>query len=628
MLAYVATKGQFLQDAPQIDEIVREAVELTLGIHISRSSSEYQSWRNSLGNAMYHVINSSRIPPDSGIAIEYRLHGRQQRIDFIVSGKDKSGVSQIVLVELKQWTSVTSSSLDDHVRTFLGGNVRDVTHPSYQAWSYSRLLKDFYEVVTDEPIEINPCAYLHNCLDGSAMKTISTANLLTHAPLFLQKDRDELQQFLEEKIDIGDKSEVIRRMEESRIRPSKQLVDVLASLLEGNEEFTLIDEQKTAYETIRERVKSVLTGEHLVLLIKGGPGTGKSVIAVNALVSLMGTGLNVRYVTKNAAPRAVYQEKLRGRMSNASLSNLFMSSDNFHTLDRDSYDVLLVDEAHRLVEKSGFYKNLGDNQIGELIRASRVSVFFCDESQLVTWRDIGTLDEIRFWGQHEGAPVEELELSAQFRCAGSSEYLTWLDSALGISGDTLPDMSTCEYDIRFVASPSELRDMIIDLNESNNQSRLLAGYCWQWISKNDATKFDITFPDTDFKMKWNLTSDGSSWMIAPNSVNEVGCIHTCQGLEGDYMGVIIGPDLEVEDGQLVSKPENRAKHDKSLLGFKSALKDRVPGTAERADRLIRNTYRTLMTRGMKGTFIFCTDAKVAELLRTSLEATGYRGMTS
>ena len=627
MLAYVATKGQFLQDAPEIEEIVRSAVEHSLGIHISQSSPEFQSWRNSLGNAMYHVINSSRIPSNSGIAIEYRLHGRQQRIDFIVSGKNDSGISQIVLIELKQWTTVTSSLLDDHVKTFLGGNVRDVLHPSYQVWSYSRLLQDFYEVVTEDPIAIDSCAYLHNCLDGTAMKTSLATKMLFQAPIFLHADRSELQQFIEERIRTGDSSEVIRRVEASSIRPSKQLVDVLASLLEGNEEFVLIDEQKTAFETIRERVSSVLPGERLTLIVKGGPGTGKSVIAVNALVALLDAGFNVRYVTKNAAPRAVYQEKLRGHMSNASVSNLFMSSDSFHTLDRDSYDVLLVDEAHRLVEKSGFYKNLGDNQIGELIRASRVSVFFTDESQLVTWRDIGTLDEIRSWAQIEKAPIEELQLDAQFRCAGSGEYLTWLDSTLGISDDALPDMSTCEYDIRIVDSPTELRDMIVDLNKSNNRSRLLAGYCWQWISKNDATKYDIAFPGTDFKMRWNLTSDGSSWIIAPNSVHEVGCIHTCQGLEGDYMGVIVGPDLEVEDGLLVSKPENRAKHDKSLQGYKSALKVGVPGTAERADRLIRNTYRTLMTRGMKGTFIFCTDVKVAELLRKSLEASGYRSLS-
>jgi DUF2075 family protein len=186
-------------------------------------------------------------------------------------------------------------------------------------------------------------------------------------------------------------------------------------------------------------------------------------------------------------------------------------------------------------------------------------------------------------------------------------------------------MSTCEYDIRILDSASELRNEIVELNQTNNHSRLLAGYCWQWISKNDSTQFDIVFPGTDFAMKWNLTSDGSGWMIAPHSINEVGCIHTCQGLEGDYMGVIIGQDLQVENGVLMSKPEHRAKYDTSLQGFKRAMKDRIPGTQERADRLIRNTYRTLMTRGMKGTFVYCTDERVAQHLRDSLDRVGYRG---
>ena len=357
---------------------------------------------------MFHVINASNLPSDTGIAIEYRLHGRQQRIDFIVSGRNRSGLSQLVLIELKQWTDVTSSPLEDHVRTYLGGAVRDVSHPSYQSWSYSRLLQDFYEVVAQDPIEVAPCAYLHNCLDGLALKSSLSAELRKRAPLFLHNEREDLQHFIEERIDSGDAAAVVRRIEGSRIRPSKQLVEVLGSMLEGNEEFVMIDEQKTAYETIRERVKSVLPGERLVLIIKGGPGTGKSIIAVNALVSLLDAGLNVRYVTKNAAPRAVYQAKLRGRMSTVAISNLFMSSDSFHSLVPDSYDALLVDEAHRLVEKSGFYRNLGVNQIKEIVQSARVTVFFSDESQLVTWRDIGTLDEIRSWAKQNDAPVEEL----------------------------------------------------------------------------------------------------------------------------------------------------------------------------------------------------------------------------
>ncbi|MDH2904393.1 MAG: DUF2075 domain-containing protein [Actinomycetota bacterium] len=623
MLAYVATKDQFLQDAPVIEELVRDKVQSELAINISRNSSEFLSWRNSLGNAMYHVIHSSGLPSNAGIAIEYRLHGRQQRIDFIVSGKNKEGLSQLVLIELKQWTDVATSPLADHVRTYLGGANRDVNHPSYQSWSYSRLLQDFYEVVTDDPIEVASCAYLHNCLDGTALRTSDSDELLSRAPLFLRNERDELQNFLAEHIEEGDHAEVVRRIEESRIRPSKQLVEMLGSMLEGNEEFVLIDDQKTAYETIRARVKSVLPGERLALIVKGGPGTGKSVIAVNALVSLLDDGLNVRYVTKNAAPRAVYQSKLKGRRSNASVANLFISSDSFHALEPDSFDVLLVDEAHRLVEKSGFYRNLGENQIKEIIRSARVSVFFTDESQLVTWRDIGTLDEIRSWAGAAGAPVEELQLSAQFRCAGSDEYLKWLDSTLRLSSDEAPDLSACEYDIRIFDSPEELRDTIFELNKSNNKSRLLAGYCWQWVSRNDASKFDINFEDTDFAMKWNLTSDGSNWMISPNSIHEVGCIHTCQGLEGDYMGVIIGPDLVVNNGLLVGNPQGRAKHDKSLQGIKqSSIRD-TEATVEKADRLIRNTYRTMMTRGMKGSFIYCTDPSVTSVFRISLLGAGY-----
>jgi len=547
VLAYLATTDQFLQDAPDIEEIVREAVAAHLGIHISRASSEYQSWRNSLGNAMYHVIHDADLPSTAGVAIEYRLHGRQQRIDFIVSGKDKNGESQLVLIELKQWSEVLPSPLDDHVRTFLGGSIRDVRHPSYQSWSYARLLEDFYTVVNEDPISVASCAYLHNCLSGSALRDDAESELLERAPVFLANERAELQDYLEERVKYGDDAAVIRRIEQSRIRPSKQLIEVLGSMLEGNEEFVLIDEQKTAFETIRERVRSVVPGERMVLIIKGGPGTGKSVIAINALVSLLAAGFNVRYVTKNAAPRAVFKERLKGRKSGGSLSNLFVSSDSFHGIEPDSFDVLLVDEAHRLVEKSGFYKNLGENQIGEIVASSPVTVFFADESQLVTWRDIGTLEEIRSWASRGGASIEEFELEAQFRCAGSTEYLNWLDTTLGIAGGESADMSSCEYEFRIVNSPSQLRDLIFERNESNNRSRLLAGYCWEWVSRNDSQASDIEFAGTDFAMKWNLASDGSGWLIAPHSVREVGCIHTCQGLEGDYMGVIIGPDLTVRD---------------------------------------------------------------------------------
>lgn len=616
MLAYVATKRDFLQDAPSIGEIVRQSVEDKLGIRIRPESSEYRSWTNSLGNAMFHVMNSADIPSDAGVAIEYRLHGRQQRIDFMVSGVDATNSAQLILVELKQWDSVESSNLSEHVRTYLNGGLRDVPHPSYQSWSYSRLLQDFYEYVVTNPIAVSPTVYLHNLLSTGVVKDKQFSMLLGRAPVFGSGEGTLLRDFICSRITHGDAADVIRRVEASPVHASKQLVEALESMLRGNEEFVLIDEQKTAYEQILTLIRDIEKDQRAAILIKGGPGTGKSVIAVNALVAALKQQLNARYVTKNAAPRAVYQAKLKGKRLEVATNNLFVSSDSFHAVPQNTFDVLLVDEAHRLVEKSGFYRNLGSNQIREIIEASRINVFFADESQLVTWRDIGTLDNIRAAAKGAGVDVVEMELTAQFRCAGSTDYLNWLDHTLGLGGEANASLANSEFQVEIFDSPSKLRDFIFDKNSVNNKSRLLAGYCWDWVSKKDSSRFDIEFPETDFAMKWNLTSDGSEWMIKPTSVNEVGCIHTCQGLEGDFVGVILGDDLELVNGVLRGNPFNRSKGDKSMDGFKKAYAADPESAMLKADLLIKNTYRTLMTRGMLGVGIYCTNPEVSDYLQS------------
>ena len=619
MLAYLATKEQFLSDAAGIEDVIRDAVHDQLGLTIQKDSSEYKSWQNSLGNAMFHVLNSPSIPNDMGVAIEYRLKGRRQRIDVMLSGFDATGARSVAVIELKQWSTILASDLPDHVLTWVGHGDQDLPHPSYQAWSYSRLLSDFYEVVTSEPIVMSPCAYVHNCVDDSVLRGSAMSDLMSRAPVFIKGEHLDLQRFIIDAVPKGDGGEGLRRIDESAIAPSKQLVEVLNSMLQGHEEFVLIDEQKTAFESIMEFVSSVPVGQRQSLIVQGGPGTGKSVIAINALVKLLGKGLNVRYVTKNAAPRGVYKAKLQKRSKKADISSLFVSSDAFYEVEKDSYDVLLVDEAHRLVKNSGLYGNLGDNQVAEIIQAARVSVFFVDESQRVTWRDIGTMDEIAGWASLLDSPLDIQSLSAQFRCAGSDEYLRWIDSALQLQNHPVVDLTATDYDIRVVDSPSELRDLIFERNKVNNTSRLLAGYCWDWVSKKDPSAPDIVFPGTDFSMQWNLTKDGSTWMISPKSVNEVGCIHTCQGLEGDYMGVIIGDDLIVRGGEVLTNPDARAKTDRSLRGWKSALKADRDSTLSKTDGLIRNTYRTLLTRGMKGTYIYCSDPETREFFKRELE---------
>ena len=619
MLAYLATKDQFLRDAPTIADEIQSAVRNQLGIKIGTASSEYQSWQNSLGNAMFHVLNSPMVPGNAGVAVEYRLQGRRERIDMMISGYGPSGSETIAIVELKQWATVQPSLLTDHVVTWLGGANRDERHPSYQAWSYSTLMENFYEVVEADPIVMTPCAYVHNSVDFGVLRDSKMGELLNRAPVFLKGEFEQLRAFLAENLSRGDEGATLRKLDASIIKPSKKLTDALQSMLDGNDEFVLIDEQKTAFETILEAVRSVPKGAHKSIIVKGGPGTGKSVIAINAMARLLGDGMNVRYVTKNGAPRAVYKQRLQKHSKKAEVSNLFMSSDSFYDVARDSYDVLLVDEAHRLVKNSGPFRNLGDNQIAEVIAATRVSVFFIDDSQQVTWRDIGSTTSIADWAGILGTPIESMELNAQFRCAGSNAYLEWVDEVLQITSGTPVDLSATDYEVSMAPTPSALRDEVAQRAAEGATSRLLAGYCWDWVSKRRPAEFDIVFPGTDFSMRWNLTKDGQAWIDAPTGGNEVGCIHTCQGLEGGFMGVIIGNDLLVRNGKVMTNPAARAKTDQSLRGWKAAVKKDPEGTLAKADVLIRNTYRALLTRGMSGTMIYCTDSETHEYFQAAID---------
>jgi DUF2075 family protein len=286
---------------------------------------------------------------------------------------------------------------------------------------------------------------------------------------------------------------------------------------------------------------------------------------------------------------------------------MFRGSGQFLNVPGNTFDALVVDEAHRLNEKSGLYSNLGENQIKEIIHAAKCSIFFIDEDQRIHVNDIGTCEEIKKWADLAGAETLELELSSQFRCNGSNGYLAWLDSALQIRETANPTSDGIKYDFKLFDDPNELRFEIVEKNKVNNRSRLVAGYCWEWPSKKNPDHYDVIIPEFDFRMQWNLTTDGSLWIIGPDSINEIRCIQTCQGLEVDYIGVIVGPDLIVRDGKIVCIPSARARSDMSIYGFKRLLEKNPVKARERLDAIIKNTYRTLMTRGMKGCYVYFAD---------------------
>ena len=610
MLAYLATKDQFLLDAPTIEDKVKNAVKRKLGHNVG--DAEYASWRNSLGNAMYHAMNTSEIPGDAGVAIEYRINGRAFRIDFMLSGKNASGEESLVIIELKQWTTVEFSKLSEHVYTFLGGGLRDTPHPSYQAWSYLSHLKMYNEYIYETHVSVNACAYLHNCDDSTVMNASRYEERLREVPVFIKGQGPELRSMISANIKEGTGTALLERIDAAVIRPSQQLADSVGSMLRGREEFILLDEQKTVLEKIVKASNDSLTGQKRVLIINGGPGTGKSVISINALARLTGQRLNARYVTPNAAPRAVFEAKLKKIFGKADIRSLFSGSGSFTETSAGSFDTLIVDEAHRLKMKSGMFKNLGENQVKEIIKSAHTSVFFIDEAQKVTWSDVGEISMIEEQAGLAGALVERLELTSQFRCGGSDDYMAWLDEVLGVHADTANYFSRDKFDFQIFDSPVELHNVIREKNRINNKSRVVAGYCWDWISKNKAELSDIRIDEFGYKATWNLTSDGSEWIISPKSVEEVGCIHTCQGLEVDYIGVIIGKDLIAIDGVLVTDPSARAKTDKSLAGYKKDLKEDPISAQIKADEIIRNTYRTLMSRGMKGCYVYFVDPATAE----------------
>jgi hypothetical protein len=614
MIVYLETKNRFRDDilTNRIDEKILAAFRRALGSRVGES--EMMAWKNSLP-FMSLILEDAEIPTDVGVAIEFRIPNTAKRIDFILTGTRADGQRVAVIIELKQWEEVERCSMDAIVRTKFKGRDCETNHPSYQAWSYATYIQDFNETVRTEPIHLSPCAYLHNCELDSVINHAHYAEHTRLAPAFLKDDAHKLRKFIKSHVRYGDKGETMYRILEGKIRPSKNLADHLASLLKGNREFYMLDDQKVVYEKARHLALISSPENKNVLIVKGGPGTGKSVVAINLLVDLTKHDQLVQYVTKNSAPREVFQSKLANTMKKSRIANMFVGSGTFTETEANYFHTLIVDEAHRLNEKSGLLSNKGENQIKEIIHSAVFSIFFLDEDQRIHWKDIGDASAIRSWASSCGAKVVELSLESQFRCNGSDGYLAWIDNSLQIRQTANPTLEGVDYEFKVCDSASELRDLIYERNRHNNKSRMVAGYCWDWKSKEDPKAMDIEFPEQGFAAQWNLSQDGALWIIKPESVKQVGCIHTCQGLELDYVGVIIGGDFLIRDGAVVADADKRSSQDRSMHGYKKLVKTDAESARKKASQIILNTYRTLMTRGQKGCYVYSVDPETNQYLK-------------
>lgn len=614
MLAYNKTYDAFCSDVNS-GQIVSQ---IQTALCRDFSESEKKSFRVSL-SSVKNALGNVSIPEKAQVGLELTVPLTNKRIDFIIAGEDSNKQKNVVIVELKQWEKVQHTDMSDVV--LLGTEER--VHPSWQAFSYGTTISNFNEYVENNPINIYSCCFLHDYRTEytDEIKHEVYSEGLEKAPAFISDEWVKFANFIGTKIQSASETNLLYELSNGRIKPSKFLVDCLSDSLSGNDKIELIGQQRIAFSNINREVNEALkTTKRKVILVKGGAGTGKSLIALHLLGEQHRKGRTAFYVAKSSYIKESYFKMLTKDIPDYKiLRTLFRGSGDFHkdgfNTDKQ-FDCLIVDEAHRLTEKTKVsFMFYGYNQIQEIIHASKVSVFFVDETQQIDIKDFGTVENIKAAAYAEGAEVIEDEkyvLKSQFRCNGSDEYINWVENTL-YNGIQEPMTQIMDYDIEIFDDLCEMRDAIKKKNaECKNPCRMLSGDVFPWISMNDKSQIDIVIGE--FSAQWNKSK---AFAVDPHSIDEVGCIHTSQGMEFEYVGLIVGDDLIYRNGRIET---DYTRHPEGSGEFKRPHQRKPkPEDAKIIDRIIRNTYKVLFTRGQKGLYLYVMDNDLKNHLRVEID---------
>ena len=622
MQLYCGLTPDFLEADAQRDIVRRLQVSFFEYYRFQPSQSEKNSWHNSL-HALAAQIKRAKLF-DQGIILEMQLPLTSRRLDCILTGHSEGNEERAVLIELKQWTDAAAAEEDRCVEVYYGSaGMRVVEHPSYQARDYASYLRQYRRVFYEEaPVTLLPCAWLHNFQrdpDSTLLDESKFGDALREAPLFAASDSDGFADYLEVQVGGGKGEPILKRIVESRFAPSKKLMEHTAAMIKGHPTYVLLDEQRVAYEKIMLAARRATnrSEKRTVIIVEGGPGTGKSVIALNVMADLLQQGKNVQHATGSKA----FTENLRKALGrDAGLQFRYFNS--FTDTENAEIDVLICDEAHRVRETSNnrftpAARRSGTPQVEELINAAKVTAFFIDDQQVVRPGEIGSTYVIEEAARELGAKVVREKLEAQFRCAGSDEYIDWLDQLLGVrETDVISYDPDGGFELRIFDSPAQLDAEIKSKAADGLSARLTAGFCWPWSDPDREGLVDDVVIGS-FRRPWNAKPEAGKlpsgipksnyWATDPNGLGQVGCVYTAQGFEFDYAGVIWGPDLIYREAQgwignrkaSFDPPVKRAKDDHFLA-------------------LVKNTYRVLLTRGLRGCFVYFTDAETREYVASRL----------
>ena len=549
MRLYSGSSQQFVGDTArnQISEKLRES--FFHHYRFNPSPGEVKSWRESL-RAMAQVLQLGELT-DHGVVLEYQLPLTSKRLDCLVCGRDGEQQDNAVIVELKQWDKCQQSDGENLVSTWVGGAERDVLHPSAQVGQYQRYLADahtaFYE--GPAPIRLSSCAYLHNyrAEEGDALFADKYRGILDRSPAFTADDVDPLAAYLDQRLATGEGLDVLERVEQSRYRPSKKLMEHVGNVIQGLPAYVLLDEQQVVYEKVLAIArKGFHDRRKAVLVVRGGPGTGKSVIALNLMSDLLLNDINAQYATGSRA----FTETLR-KIIGARGGIQFKYFNSYMEAESNVVDVLICDEAHRIRETSNNRftpkaKRSSRRQVDELLDATQVLVCFVDDKQVVRPNEVGSADLITRAAKERGCKTLDFELQAQFRCAGSDGFVNWVNNTLGISktANVLWEPSDA-FDFRIFGSPQALEEAIRERAAAGHSARMTAGFCWKWSKPNrDGTLVeDVVIGD--YRRPWNARSDKgrlakgipkeSLWAHDPNGLEQIGCIYTAQDLNSTML---------------------------------------------------------------------------------------------
>lgn len=575
---------------------------------------EKSSWRNSL-EKVRNLIQADRLF-ERGVLLEYLLPASDRRLDCLISGRDLTDKESAVIIELKQWTQTQPSPLLTAVTTRFQSGPADCLHPSIQVGQYHEYLHDFETVFHQDAVRLSSCSYLHNYSPKTNDPVLDPKfdSWVVKYPIFFEDDFDKIKTFLHEHLGGGPGVDTLCKIEESTLQPSEEFITHLGEVLEGKQEYRLLDEQRLVYDRVLCSLEKALSsGEKSAVIAKGGPGTGKTVIAINLLANLIQRkqGL-VHFVTGSGA----FTRTLR-QVIDPSIGRLFNFTNSYVRQKPNSFAALIVDEAHRIRPFSVNYSGRrtskkGDHQVDEILRAGRVAVFFIDDLQGITPEDAGRSSYIRERATTLGIPVHEYNLAIQFRCRGAETFVSWLDTTLGLSDHPVPRWKNPPgFEFKIVESPVELRDEIVRENQAGKRARLTAGYCWHWSPPRvDGTLVDDVMLD-GLAMPWNAKEGravrarlapgippAQLWASSMGGERQVGCVYTAQGFEFDTVGVIFGRDLRYDPAANKWVGDPRASHDRRIK-----RKD-ADFTA-----LVKRCYRVLLTRGIERCYVYFQESE-------------------